>query len=298
MATTKIAEQLIRIENAKTIIVEKAQEMRLVYENDDGDRIEVTEKSTLDQIADAIDDINVIDPETEMNVVNNVVNFPKGYLPSPSTKSVPTAERATTTMIVSNTESDEGEPEIMLKAVNDQKTGYVIGSQQTAEKYVTQSVSGKTVTASVDGVSISKSVADGAYSVSVSKVTGDGSVAAEGGNGIGFTEANDAPTDGKHYVKVTGSGHVSVRGTAKINTAGYLEQDTTGKSTAETPYESGDATKFLVFNDVTFKDGENQPMEIPMINPLEESSITFTEGYTKNGEVFLSADLLNRLESI
>lgn len=65
-------------------------------------------------------------------------------------------DRASTTM---ETTVDTTNAKLTIKASNDQGTGYVAGSNQTASKTITLTASGKTVTASDGSKSVSKSVA-------------------------------------------------------------------------------------------------------------------------------------------
>lgn len=216
-------------------------------------------RSAIDEVANAISNIlendgddATFDAGTNITTDPPTVNVEAGYYKNDVTVKIPTATRANTTMIVSNTESDEGEPEIMLKAVNDQKTGYVFGSQQTAEKYITQSVSGKTVTASVDGVSISKSVDDGSYEVTTSDSTvQEATVDAEGTN-IVLTEleAGAAPSAGATdaYIKVSGNVSAIVTATATIKKAGYIEE---GSQSTDELVEVSTAPKYYHLNNGT-----------------------------------------------
>lgn len=199
--------------------------------------------------------------------------------------SMPKADRAQTTI---SANANSAKDTITITANNPQSSGYVTSNttKDTAEVTITQYVDGKKVHAWVnDGdAPIEASVADGAYSASVSLTKGAGSVSATGTN-VTLTKASSKPSSG-YYITATGSGSVSATGTATIGTAGWLEKDSKTANKSET---SNTATAYYTIA------GANVPTSI---NPLTETSVSVTAGYTSGGTISVSSKLLEALQAI
>ena len=122
---TEIAQHLERIETAKIILGNKAQEMVLLY---DGDSI--SKGDTIDVIADAFDDIHVTTKD-DIQVVGHTVKFPKGYIPTAYSASVTTVEKAAPNIYVN---TDTGD----ITAHVTQPEGYVSGDDKTTTQNISE----------------------------------------------------------------------------------------------------------------------------------------------------------------
>lgn len=296
---TQIAQELQRIENARDLLAQKAVAWGLPASDTGYITYNDPEKgtSTLDEIAYGFNEIND-NNENDVHIDGPNVLVWGGMYHTNVNKSVKPADRAETTIKVT---VDTDDNELQIKAENKQGTGWVNadGSKDTALAYVELDVNGDTVTAKVRGFdqqTIQEKVAAGAYSVDVVQNNGTGYVTAEGKNNVGFDTVEKEPENGEYYIKVTGSGMVDVKGKATIDTTGYLTADS--KETVDHALESGEAYKYLVLADSEFKNGAGESIGIPSINPLVESSITFSQGYTLGGSVYVSGELLARLQKI
>ena len=98
----------------------------------------------------------------DLTVDGKTVTVPAGYYGAEATKDVAAAVRAKTTMSSSAAVDNS---KITITASNNQGTGYVTGSNETASKDVTLSISGKTATVSDGNVSIKQDVANGTAGV-------------------------------------------------------------------------------------------------------------------------------------
>lgn len=125
---TEIAQELTRIENAKGTLVNKAQEMQLVFTDDDGGWKTPTQTDPIEFVAEAFNDIKTINPEKDFEVVGHTVTYPKGYIPNPSVYGLPQATIDPPLITISN----DG----LVTARTPAKTGYV----EMSEDAVTEEV--------------------------------------------------------------------------------------------------------------------------------------------------------------
>lgn len=214
------------------------------------------------------------------------VSVPAGYYDDAVSKSVTTIGRAQTAI---NTSANTEKTVITITAKNEQGTGYVTANsaKDTAAVQVVQSVDGKKVYAWVgDGDSpIEAQVGDGAYSASVSFTQGLGSVSATGTN-VTLTKVASKPSAG-FYITATGSGKVNAQATATVGTAGWLEK---GSASSDVGVgTSSTATSYYTLPATT----------VPAtINPLTQTNVTVTEGYTTGATISVSGELLTALQEI
>lgn len=283
---TQLAQELIRIENAKDVMVEKAIALQLKSTDDNGTKVAISAtNNAIQEVAEAFDSIEK-KSELDLSASGIRVNVPAGYYPEMVFKNVDGADRAETKIEVSKSTGNT----IKILAHNRQESGFVIQgntANDEEEVSVSLSISGKTAKASVGNVEITDSVADGAYSASVSLTAGDGRVNAVGKN-LHVTEYATEPSSG-YYIEVTGAGNVSATGKAIIETAGYLAQDTTGKTTQPTTKSSNEQKKWYTIPVAT----------VPTtIDPLTQDHVFVTAGYQEGQTVRVSGDLLARLQAI
>ena len=144
-----------------------------------------TAKLTLDNMAS---DLNSIANRTSSDLTASgaTVTVPAGNYKSQATKSVATVTRASTSI---STSVDDTNDKITLTASNDQGTGYVTGSNQTATKTITLTASGATVTASDGSKSISKSVATATQATPSVSIDNSGLLTATATQTAGYVSA-------------------------------------------------------------------------------------------------------------
>ena len=283
---TLLAQELIRIENAKDVLVSKAINLGLKSTDDDGNKVDIsTTNNAIQEVAEAFDSIEKRS-ELDLSAHGIRVGVPAGYYPETVFQNVDGADRAETKIEVSKSTGNT----IKILAHNRQESGFVIQgntANDEEEVSVSLSVAGKTATASVGNVEITDSVADGEYSASVSLTAGDGRVSAVGKN-LHVTEYAIEPSSG-YYIEVTGSGNVSATGKAIIGTAGYLAQDTTGKTTQPETKSSNEQKKWYTIPVAT----------VPTtIDPLTQDYVFVNAGYQEGQTIRLGGDLLTRLQAI
>lgn len=144
-----------------------------------------TAKLTLDTMAS---DLNSIANRTSSDLTASgaTVTVPAGNYKSQATKSVATVTRASTSI---STSVDDTNDKITLTASNNQGTGYVTGSNQTATKTITLTASGATVTASDGSKSISKSVATATQATPSVSIDNSGLITATATQTAGYVSA-------------------------------------------------------------------------------------------------------------
>lgn len=294
---TQIAQELIRIENAKEILKDKAELMQLTATDENGQHKAINDTyNAIEEIAEAFDLIPM-NGVNELEVDGPKVTAKRGFFTEDTEQTVKIATRAETTIIAEVDDDDGvGKEKIWIRASNNQEEGYVNALNKTTDRTVNLTIDGRKATASIGDVAVHRYVEEGTYAPAVAKQSGTGKVTAEGKNNTGFKVETDEPTNNEHYIKVTGSGDVVAVGTAKITKTGYLTADE--KSTDGNLMSSGEDTKYLVLNDSTFKNGAGETMGLLTIDPLKETSITFDEGYTTGGEIMVAGELLERLQAI
>ena len=294
---TQIAQELIRIENAKGVLKEKAEAMQLTATDENGQPKAINDNyNAIEEIAEAFDLIPM-NGVNELAVDGPKVTAKRGFFTEDTEQTVKLATRAETVFTVEIDDDDGvGKEKIWIQANNNQEEGYVTAQNKYAGRVVDLNIDGRKATASVGDVEIHRYVEEGTYAPAVAKQSGTGKVTAEGGNNTGFQTVDAQPTNGEHYIKVTGSGDVVAVGIAKITKTGYLEAGEA--STDENLMSSGEDTKYLVLASSAFKNGAGEPMGALIIDPLVETEITFSEGYTDGGTVYMSGELLERLKAI
>lgn len=218
--------------------------------------------------------------DTDIIVSGHGVIVPSGYYANGTTKYLPTASVGTPSFIY-NSDNDN----VTVK-VSQKTSGYVGAGDSNTDTKIHLAASGKTVTlrdASQNAIA-SKRVGDGAYSASVALTKGAGSVSATSTNVL-LTKASSQPSSG-YYITTTGSGSVSATGTATIGTAGWLEKDS---KTATDSATSNTATAYYTVASA----------KVPTsIDPLTQTSVTVTAGYTSGVTISVSNDLLEALQAI
>lgn len=125
---------------------------------------------------------------------------------------------------------------ITITASNNQGTGYVTGSNETASRDVTLSISGKTATASDGNVSISQNVADGAILATNGSISADGTTYTQAkinasagyitaGEKIGGATFANTATEGKTYKNISGTtaAPILVSGSSLFINKGYTD---------------------------------------------------------------------------
>lgn len=123
----------------------------------------------------------------DITVTTNVVEIPAGYYKDDARKTVASATRAKTTMSVDQEMLGAGKMHII--ASNNQESGYVNGSNETATKTITLSVNGSTVTASDGTNSMSKSVASATQATPTISVNSNGLITATATQTAGYVAA-------------------------------------------------------------------------------------------------------------
>lgn len=123
----------------------------------------------------------------DITVTANVVEIPSGYYKDDARKTVASATRAKTTMSVDQEMLSVGKMHII--ASNNQESGYVNRSNETATKTITLSVNGSTVTASDGTNSMSKSVASATQATPVISVNSSGLITATATQSAGYVAA-------------------------------------------------------------------------------------------------------------
>lgn len=294
---TQIAQELIRIENAKEILKEKAKTMQLTATDENGQHKAINDTyNAIEEIAEAFDLIP-LNGVNELEVDGPKVTAKRGFFTEDTEQQVKLATRAETTITAEIDDDDGvGKEKIWIRASNNQEEGYVNALNKTTDRIVDLTIDGRKATASINDVAVHRYVEEGTYAPAVAKQSGTGKVTAEGKNNTGFKVETNEPTNNEHYIKVTGSGDVVAVGTAKITKTGYLTADE--KSTNGILMSSGEDTKYLVLASSTFKNGAGETMGLLTIDPLKETSITFDEGYTTGGEIMVAGELLERLQAI
>ena len=280
---TQIAQHLNRINTASNIIAAKAALMQLQTPDEEL----ITNDSLIDRVADAIENIEIRkQSDLSLSQSGSEVIVPFGYYPDGVRKSATKADRAQTTIAV--TQGDNAN-ELDITADNPQQSGFVTKdtTKDTASVTASLSISGKTSTVTVGDKTLTDSVEDGSYMADIALTAGAGNAHAVGMNGVTLTKKDSEPTDGSFYIKATGSGTVSAVASAIVDKTGYVEMG--GKTdTDEKTSNTAQAFFQLPSSDANGK----------KINPLTEDSITITEGYTKAGTISLTDDLLNLLVTI
>ena len=157
--------------------------------------------------------------ETDIAINGATITIPAGYYSSTAEKSVNTIARANTTMTV--TANDTADT-LKIDAANNQNTGYVTGTNETATTTVILSASGATVTATAtDGTKISKDIASGSATTPDTTVTSEPIISID-------TNGNITASNSK------------IQSVTPIVSAGYVSNGTAGTITV-----SGTATKQL-----------------------------------------------------
>lgn len=123
---------------------------------------------------------------SDLSASEATVTVPVGYYESQVTKSVATATRASTTI---STTADDTNDKLTITASNNQTTGYVTGSNQTATTTISLTASGSTVTASDGTNEISKSVATATQATPSITVSSDGLITASATQTAGYVSA-------------------------------------------------------------------------------------------------------------
>ena len=123
---------------------------------------------------------------TDLTTNGATVTVPAGYYASQTTKSVATAPRAETDMLVLVQGAGDT---FKITATNKQTTGYVVGSNETATKTISLTANGAEVIAS-DGInSISKSVAISTQATPSISVNSSGEITASATQTEGYVSA-------------------------------------------------------------------------------------------------------------
>lgn len=165
------------------------------------------------------------------------VNVPAGYYATAVEKSVPTAQRATTTM--STIELDDT---IVINATNNQTTGYVAGSNETAELSVILEIQGATVSAIAGNSVISRSVDSGKAQTPATTITSTPSISVDSNGKITASNSKTqsvTPTITKGYISSGTAGTITVGGSATKQLTTQSAKTITPTTSAQTAVASG-----------------------------------------------------------